>query len=381
MPASPTRSSLVIASIGLVTFGVMSVRAHGPGGQILGSKEDGNLGASDGSIVASGSVGLAFGLTAIACGCSMVGSLLPFLDVILPKYSKFRHFRITESKGFISGMLGIAAGVLLYLVLGDLFSEAGHNWGGSSVASGETGPLIAWGWMAGTIILLLIIKAYLAHRRANQRPKDLDSEAAGPLGVTTLPTDEKLEPRSEGNRSAQLQEEAIRVNKVHGHNPHFHKPSTVEMGRLGIEIAAALAIHNFPEGLSTFAATLVNARIGVLYGIALALHKIPEGMIMALPIYLATGSRWKAFAIASAVGVCAQMLGAVLGYVLFVTYWNSAVSGTLFAVSSGMLLVTVLSNMIPLARRYDEEDRYTSRFILAGIIFFSFVSSLFSLAD
>ncbi|RKP11521.1 Zinc/iron permease [Piptocephalis cylindrospora] len=182
-------------------------------------------------------------------------------------------------------------------------------------------------------------------------------------------------------RNAQLQEEAVRITEVHGHNPHFRKPSTTDFGRLGAEIAIALAIHNFPEGLSTFAATLVNARIGVLYGIALALHKIPEGMMMALPIYLATGSRWKAFAIAAIVGAVAQMLGAVLGYALFVTYWNSAVSGTLFAVSSGMLLVTVLSNMIPLARRYDESDKYTSKFILLGIIFFSFVASLFTLAD
>ncbi|RKP12936.1 Zinc/iron permease [Piptocephalis cylindrospora] len=181
-------------------------------------------------------------------------------------------------------------------------------------------------------------------------------------------------------KRTQLEIEADRAVEIHGHNPHFRQHETVEFRRLGIEIAVALAIHNFPEGLSTFAATLTNTRIGVLYGIALALHKIPEGMMIALPIYLATGSRWKAFLIASVVGVTAQMLGAVLGYALFVTYWNSAVSGTLFAVATGILLTTVLSNMIPLARRYDESDRYTSKFILLGIIFFSFVASLFTLA-
>ncbi|CAG8813288.1 8080_t:CDS:2, partial [Racocetra fulgida] len=45
---------------------------------------------------------------------------------------------------------------------------------------------------------------------------------------------------------------------------------------LGIQIAVALALHNFPEGLSTFAAAIANAKIGVIYAVALSLHKIPE---------------------------------------------------------------------------------------------------------
>ncbi|CAG8749726.1 16244_t:CDS:2, partial [Cetraspora pellucida] len=40
---------------------------------------------------------------------------------------------------------------------------------------------------------------------------------------------------------------------------------------LGIQIAIALAIHNFPEGLSTFATAIATSRIGIIYAIALSL--------------------------------------------------------------------------------------------------------------
>ncbi|KAI9228036.1 MAG: Zinc/iron permease [Piptocephalis tieghemiana] len=370
--------------VSTTTSPITMVAAHGSGSQILGGTAEGEdpLPGSEGHVVAHGSIGLAFGLTALACGCSMVGSLLPFLDVILPRFRRFQNFKITESRGFIASMMSFAAGVLLFLVLGDLFPEAGENWSASSAASAKTGGIIAWAWMAGTVIVFLLAKAFFTKwRNSRHTPQSTPPPSASQDdSVATLPTNKEMESGGIMEKRTELEVEAIRAHEIHGHNPHFRQHQNVEFRRLGAEIAIALAIHNFPEGLSTFAATLTSTRIGVLYGIALALHKIPEGMMIALPIYLATGSRWKAFIIASAVGVCAQMLGAVLGYALFVTYWNSAVSGTLFAVATGILLVTVLSNMIPLARRYDEEDKYTSRFILLGILFFSFVASLFTLA-
>jgi len=39
----------------------------------------------------------------------------------------------------------------------------------------------------------------------------------------------------------------------------------------------ALAIHNFPEGLATFAATLADTSVGASLGVAIAIHNIPEG--------------------------------------------------------------------------------------------------------
>lgn len=41
--------------------------------------------------------------------------------------------------------------------------------------------------------------------------------------------------------------------------------------------ALAVGIHNFPEGLATFIATLDDPKIGLSVSIAIALHNIPEG--------------------------------------------------------------------------------------------------------
>ena len=60
-------------------------------------------------------------------------------------------------------------------------------------------------------------------------------------------------------------------------------------------IGLAIAIHNFPEGLATFVATLSSPSLGVALAIAIALHNVPEGVCVAMPVYYATGSKWKGF--------------------------------------------------------------------------------------
>ena len=64
---------------------------------------------------------------------------------------------------------------------------------------------------------------------------------------------------------------------------------------MGAMTALAIAIHNFPEGLATFLATVADTEVGLSLGIAIAVHNIPEGICVAMPIYYATGNKWRAF--------------------------------------------------------------------------------------
>ena len=57
----------------------------------------------------------------------------------------------------------------------------------------------------------------------------------------------------------------------------------------------AVGIHNFPEGLATFVAALSSPSLGIALAIAIALHNIPEGVCVAMPVYYATGKKWKGF--------------------------------------------------------------------------------------
>ncbi|CAG8485505.1 10486_t:CDS:2 [Gigaspora rosea] len=191
-----------------------------------------------------------------------------------------------------------------------------------------------------------------------------------PEAISSFRTSKLFDPKYADIKKVDVEEDKTTVVKT---------DDSQKLKSLGIQIAVALAIHNFPEGLSAFAAAIANAKIGVIYAIALSLHKIPEGLIISLPIYYATGSRWKAFIIAAAVGVTSQMLGAVLGYIIFVTVWNEAVSGFLFAIVTGALLYVILHGMIPLARSYDPQDKYYTYCVCSGLFFFAIVASLFNL--
>lgn len=58
----------------------------------------------------------------------------------------------------------------------------------------------------------------------------------------------------------------------------------------GILTALAIGIHNFPEGLITFIASLDDPKIGAILAIAISIHNIPEGICVAIPMYYATNS-------------------------------------------------------------------------------------------
>ncbi len=42
-------------------------------------------------------------------------------------------------------------------------------------------------------------------------------------------------------------------------------------------------------------AALSSPSLGAALAVAIALHNIPEGVCVALPVYYATGSKWKGF--------------------------------------------------------------------------------------
>lgn len=55
--------------------------------------------------------------------------------------------------------------------------------------------------------------------------------------------------------------------------------------------AVAIGLHNFPEGLATFVATLADPAVGAALAVAIAIHNIPEGLCVAIPLYYSSGSR------------------------------------------------------------------------------------------
>lgn len=76
--------------------------------------------------------------------------------------------------------------------------------------------------------------------------------------------------------------------------PHHHHVPQNAFLSLSFQTSVAIVLHKLPEGFITFASNHANPDLGFNVFMALAIHNVTEGFALALPIYLATSSRWKA---------------------------------------------------------------------------------------
>jgi len=121
--------------------------------------------------------------------------------------------------------------------------------------------------------------------------------------------------------------------------------------RLGLLTALAIGIHNFPEGMATFVASMSDPARGVSVAIAIAIHNIPEGIAVAVPIYYATGSKRKALTHSFLSGA-SEPLGAVVGYALVYFVLPEHAMGVIEAGVAGVMVFISLDQLIPNAHAY-----------------------------
>ena len=240
---------------------------------------------------------IAFGLTLFAGLATGIGSALAFFT------------KQTNTK-FLSAALGFSAGVMIYVSFVEILVKAKDALG---AAYGEvTGTWYAVAAFFGGILLIGII--------------------------------DKLVPSFENPHEVRNVEEMEQ-----GHD----RDRSQKLLRMGLFTALAIAIHNFPEGLATFAAALNDPSVGISIAIAIAIHNIPEGISVSVPVYYATGSRAKAFYYSFLSGL-AEPVGALIGYFLFIQFFSDAVFGILFAMVAGIMVFISLDELLPSAQKYGE---------------------------
>ena len=121
--------------------------------------------------------------------------------------------------------------------------------------------------------------------------------------------------------------------------------------RIGQLTAIALAIHNFPEGLTTFVSALQGMKIAIPVVVAIIIHNIPAGISISSPIYHATGSRMKAIKYSFLSGL-AEPAGALAGWLILVPFMNDWVFGILYAGIAGVMIFMSFDELLPSAREY-----------------------------
>lgn len=135
-------------------------------------------------------------------------------------------------------------------------------------------------------------------------------------------------------------------------------------------MAVILAIHNLPEGLSTFMAILLGGDISYPVAISMAMHNIPEGVAFCLPVLFLTKNPKKAFLYTLLTGFI-EPIGALLGYLVFLPLIQSGLVGSVFAFVSGMMMLVSIIALYPAFRK-----RIGSVYCLVGFFVACILSAL-----
>lgn len=164
--------------------------------------------------------------------------------------------------------------------------------------------------------------------------------------------------------------------------PHGFNPSHVEgredklseedkkdnrrLMRSGLMVAVVLALHNFPEGMSTFIASYQELSAGITLAVAIAIHNIPEGVAVAAPVFAATKNRKKAVLWATVSGL-AEPLGALVAAVLVSYFIPRELFGLLFGLVAGMMVFLSLDELLPAAQRYASNTHHVLYGVSGGM--------------
>lgn len=254
---------------------------------------------------------LAFAVTLFAGLATGIGGLIAFFA------------KKTNTK-FLSAALGFSAGVMIYVSFTEilvksresLMSELGDSMGmWVSIAS----------FFGGMLVIAIIDKLVPSFENPHTMHSQSDIE------------------------ELRLDSNAVDIG--------FENKDRIEdkgnLYRMGIMSAIAIGIHNFPEGLATFTATVKDPSLGVPIAMAIAIHNVPEGIAVSIPLFYATGSKKKAF-IYSFLSGLAEPVGAIVGYLLLSRLFNDMTFGILFGIVAGIMVYISLDELLPASEEYGE---------------------------
>ena len=228
-------------------------------------------------------------------------------------------FRKDSSKT-VSLLLSFAAGVMTSVVCFDLLTEALHPEGMDTNLF-----LVVSGVSLGYVVIALL-NAWIDHR-----------------------TDHEVAHIDENHpHTADSLEELTHANHLHEHRDGNQPRSGLFVA--GLVMAAAIALHNVPEGMvigasfaRTAGETLFN-RGGLTMAIVIGLHNIPEGMAVAVPLISGGMPKVRSVLVTALTGF-PTVLGALLGYT--VGAMGPVALSLSLSFASGAMLYVVFGELLP----------------------------------
>lgn len=134
----------------------------------------------------------------------------------------------------------------------------------------------------------------------------------------------------------------------------LYSRDTGRLGRASVLVALGVAIHNFPEGMVTFAGAMNDVDTGIALAAAIAIHNIPEGIAVAVPVFASTGSASKAFKWSFLSGV-SEPVGALAAGLVLMRFMSDTVLGWTMCVVAGFMVFISFDELLPVAHSYRKE--------------------------
>ena len=203
-------------------------------------------------------------------------------------------FAHRTNKRLLSFSLGLSGGVMIYVSFVELFQQAREAIG--AIYGPQTGMGITTLAFFGGVLLIGVI--------------------------------DRLVPSVENPHEAHMIEELEK------------KPKNAKLMRMGLMTALAIGIHNFPEGIATFATAVENPTLGIAIAVAIA-------------VFYATGDRMKAFRYSLLSGL-AEPVGALLAYFILMPFMSPVMMGCILAGVAGIMVFISIDELLPAAREYGE---------------------------
>ncbi len=198
-----------------------------------------------------------------------------------------------DSSKVISLLLAFAGGVMMAVVCFDLIPEA-------FLPEGATEAFPVWLVIVGTAFGFVVVWLLNMMIDKHTNPEIVHIDKDHPQTADDL-------------------DELIHADHYNKHKKE-NAPSGNGLFVAGLVMAAAIALHNMPEGMvigASYAgdAGSLTGGAGFIIAMVIGLHNIPEGMAVSVPLISGGMNKWKAIGITALSGV-PTILGAILGYSL-----------------------------------------------------------------
>ena len=252
----------------------------------------------------------------VALIISSIAALATVIGGVLATHPKM------TTRPYLAMSLAFAAGAMLFVSFGELLPHSANLHDGTGGGSTQAAAYIAF--FAGMLLVGLI---------------------------------DRLLPSSLNPSEIEGREDALDLKSKTAHK---------KLLRSGVLVTLVLALHNFPEGLSTFMASYENVTVGISLAIAIAIHNIPEGIAIAAPIYASTKNRNKAITWASISGAV-EIIGAVAGAMIVGWVIPAEFLNTMLGLVAGMMVFVAIDELLPAARRYQTSGHQVVYGVILGM--------------